>query len=287
MSIMMKIITGIAVVAAILVIIILVMAGVHQREIAKMKEALESGDGEKTEGKVDFKKLKQLPLPVQRYFKMALKDGQKYIHLAAFEQEGQLTTAPESKKFLPFTAVQHVNAADPGFIWNAKISMAPVLHIRVVDSFIDGKAGGLVMLLSAFTVASEENTDRLKSGALYRYLAEGVWCPTTLLPENGVQWQAIDGNRALATLSDSGSTVSLEFTFNDKGEIVKIYTTERFGLFDGEYRQYPWEGHFSDYVEKDGMMVPARGEVGWHLPEGFWLFWKGEIQDVAYTYAGN
>jgi len=284
---MMKIITGIAVVTAMLIIIILVMGVIHDREISATVKTLGSIDKEKKGDRVDFSKLEVLPRPVQQYFRMALKDGQQYIHMVKIEQEGELTTAPEAEKFLPFTATQHVNAMDPGFIWNAKISMAPILHIRVVDSYLDGKAGGKVILQSAFTVDSQKDTDRLNSGALYRYLAEGAWYPTALLPENGVIWTAINENRALATLSDSGITVSVECTFNDAGELVKIYTTERYGLFDGEYVQYPWEGHFSNYVEKDGMMIPLRGEVGWHLPEGFWLFWKGQIQEVTYTFAGK
>ncbi len=287
MSIMMKIITGIAVVTAMLIIIILVMAVIHDREISAKVETLKSIDKDKKGGRVDFSRLKGLPRPVQQYFRMALKDGQQYIHMAKIEQEGELTTAPEAEKFLPFTATQHVNAIDPGFAWNAKIYMAPILHIRVVDSYLDGKAGGKVILQSAFTVDSQKGTDRLNSGALYRYLAEGAWYPTALLPENGVTWTAIDENRALATLSDSGITVSVECSFNDAGELVKIYTTERYGHFDGEYRQYPWEGHFSNYVEKDGMMIPSRGQVGWHLPEGFWLFWKGQIQEVTYPCAGK
>ena len=285
MSIIMKIVAGIAVVAAMLIIIILVMAVIHDREISAKVETLDSIDKDKKEDRVDFSRLEGLPRPVQQYFRMALKDGQQYIHMAKIEQEGELTTAPEAEKFLPFAATQHVNAMDPGFTWNAKISMSPILHIRVVDSYIDGKAFGKVILQSAFTVDSQKDTDRLNSGALYRYLAEGAWYPTALLPENGVTWTAIDENRALATLSDSGITVSVECTFNDAGELVKIYTTERYGHFDGEYRQYPWEGHFSNYVEKDGMMIPSKGQVGWHLPEGFWLFWKGDIQQVTYRYA--
>jgi len=32
------------------------------------------------------------------------------------------------------------------------------------------------------------------------------------------------------------------------------------------------------------MMIPSKGEVGWHLPEGFWLFWKGRIDEVGYSF---
>jgi hypothetical protein len=136
--------------------------------------------------------------------------------------------------------------------------------------------------MSALKVAGAKDDVKLNSGALLRYLAESPWYPTALLPENGVKWTPLDDRRARATLTDSGITVSVEFTFGDTGEIVKMYTTERYALFDGEYRQIPWEGRFSDYAEKDGMLIPLRGEIGWQLPEGFWLFWKGKIEEIHF-----
>lgn len=90
----------------------------------------------------------------------------------------------------------------------------------------------------------------------------------------------VDNNTAIATLTDSGITVSLEFRFNHAGEVTGIYTPERYGRFDGEYELHPWEGHFRNYEEKNGIMVPMEGEVGWHLPDGWWSFWKGNIIQI-------
>ena len=79
---------------------------------------------------------------------------------------------------------------------------------------------GRVSLFSAFTLSSSANIPELNSGALHRYLAEAVWYPTALLPQAGVQWSPIDEHSALATLTDNGETVSLEFRFNDAGEVT-------------------------------------------------------------------
>ncbi len=111
-------------------------------------------------------------------------------------------------------------------------------------------------LLSAFTVASEAGASELNSGALHRYLAEAVWFPTALLPQSGVVWTPIDNLTAMATLTGSGTTVSLEYRFNDVGEVTGIYSSGRFGRFDGGYKQVPWEGRFRDYQVLAGMRVP-------------------------------
>jgi hypothetical protein len=239
-----------------------------------------------TEGhtKVDFSKFEQLPPPVVRYFQLVLRDGQPLIRIARFSQKGELRTNEKSDKWSPFEANQIVVPAAPGFQWNARISIAPLLHVQVCDTYIAGKGSGRVSLMSAITLAHDEDIRELNSGALHRYIAEAVWYPTALLPDAGVKWSEVDDNTAIATLTDSGTTISLEFRFNHAGEVTGIYTPERYGRFDGEYELHPWEGHFRNYEERNGIMVPMEGEVGWHLPDGWWSFWKGNIIQINYDF---
>jgi hypothetical protein len=155
-------------------------------------------------------------------------------------------------------------------------------HVRVVDSYIAGVGGGRVSILSAFIVAAEAGNPELNSGALHRYLAEAVWYPTALLPQSGVTWTPLNAHSAVATVTDRGTTVSLEFRFNDIGEVVGIYSPGRFGRFDQAYSQVPWEGHFRDYQSRGGMRIPSYGEVGWYEGETLELVWKGNLIDVQY-----
>ncbi len=98
--------------------------------------------------------------------------------------------------------------------------------------------------MSAITLAHDEDIRELNSGDLHRYLAEAVWYPTALLPDTGVKWSEVDDNTAIAILTDSGITVSLEFRFNHVGEVTGIYTPKRSGRFNGEYELHPWKEHF-------------------------------------------
>jgi hypothetical protein len=83
--------------------------------------------------------------------------------------------------------------------------------------------------------------------------------------------------RALATLTNDRVSVSLEFRFADSGEVTGIYTPARWGTFPGGYRQVPWEGHFRGYRERDGVLVPTRGEVGWYIDNEWHAVWKGTV----------
>ena len=248
----------------------------------RMADALLQSASNPASGIVDFASFSELPPPVARYLRHVLTDGQKPIRLARMQQSGMLRTSTTTEAWSSFTARQLVVPPAPGFVWNAKIQMPLATHVRVLDSYIAGVGAGRVNLLSAFTVASETGAPELNTGALHRYLAEAVWYPTALLPQSGVVWSPINDHAATATLTDSGTTVSLEFSFSEAGEVTGIYSPGRFGRFDGAYRQAPWEGHFRNYQTKAGMRVPRYGEVGWYDNGTLQLVWKGNIVESQY-----
>ncbi|MFP4392103.1 MAG: DUF6920 family protein [Desulfohalobiaceae bacterium] len=68
------------------------------------------------------------------------------------------------------------------------------------------------------------------------------------------------------------------------GGVPGVFTSARFGRFDGEYRQVPWEGHFCEYQSRAGMRIPLYGEVGWHTNGTLRLVWKGTITDAGYEF---
>lgn len=226
-----------------------------------------------------------LPPPVVRYFRYVLRDGQAPIKVVKMRQAGELRSSSTTRHWASFTASQIVVPAAPGFVWNARVGTPLATHVRVLDSYNAGAGSGRVSFLSAFALASATGAPELNSGALHRYLAEAVWYPTALLPESGVSWTPINDLAALATLTDRGTTASLEFRFNEIGEVTGIYSPGRFGAFDGVYREVPWEGHFKNYGLQSGVRVPTYGEVGWY-DAGVWqAVWKGRLLELRYDFA--
>lgn len=233
---------------------------------------------------VNFDAFAELPPPVELYFRHVLTDKQELIKQGVIRQSGRLRTRIQKENWSAFTARHLAVPPATGFVWNAKVEMPLLTHVRVLDSYVAGSGSGSVNLLSALTVASAVGVPEMNSGALHRYLAESVWYPTALLPQSGVMWSPIDNEAAMARLTNRGTTVSLEFQFNEVGEVTGIYTPTRFGSFDGEYRQVPWEGHFRDYQERAGMCIPLYGEVGWYNHGTLQLVWKANITDAEYEF---
>jgi hypothetical protein len=211
------------------------------------------GNGNKT---VTFKGFESLPVPVVRYFRRTLTEGQPIIRSARIAQSGEFRRAKDA--WSPFEATQHFSAEPPGFVWDATVRMSSPMRVRVRDAYVGGDGTMQAKLLSLVPLVDQSDRLELNSGALQRYLAEAVWIPTALLPGQGVKWSAIDDTRALATLTDSGTAVSLEFDFNNAGEITGVFTPGRYREVDGKYELTPWQGHFRNYKERDGMRYHSR-----------------------------
>jgi hypothetical protein len=230
---------------------------------------------------VSFADFDKLPVPVARYFRFALKENQPIIRLARIKHEGEFNL---NDKWIPFESKQHFSTNPPAFVWDAKMRMNPLMSVNVRDGYSNGHGSMLAKIFALFTVmnAPGKRDEKLAAGALQRYLAESVWQPTALLPRENLRWSPIDERRALATLTDSGVTVSLEFEFNESGEIVGIFSPARFREVGGEYKPFPWAGRFWNYQELGGMQIPIEGEVEWQMPEGRQPYWRGRIIEAEY-----
>src|SRR5688572_10207048 len=235
--------------------------------------------------RIDRAATMDVPEPVRRYFQIALREGQPPIRVARFSQSGQLRAGIESPTWLSFTAREMAAPLARGFVWDARIRLAPLVHAGLRDAYMDGSAHARVALQSAVTVSEERDTPALNAGDLYRLLAEGPWYPTMLLPRQGLVWTAGDRpDRAVATLTDHGTSVSVEFRFNDAGEVASIFAAARPRQYGTTYIDTPWEGRFGRYVSVAGMRVPSTGEVGWWVDRQWFPVWKATLADFSFEF---
>lgn len=224
-----------------------------------------------------------LPAPVQRYFAKVLPMNPREIQIARFRQVGQFCTSPAAP-WRTMSAKQSHSTHPPGFVWDARIGSVPFVRVHVRDAFIHGQGAMAVKLFGLFPLLDDEPSPELNSAALQRYLAEAIWFPTALLPEAGVAWTAIDDDRALATLSDHGITVSLEFQFNDAGQITGTYTPHRYRERSGKFVATPWQSRYSGYAAHDGILIPRKAEAAWILEGELYPYWRATITHVDYEY---
>jgi hypothetical protein len=229
--------------------------------------------------------LRDLPAPVQRYFRTVLQDGQPLVQAVSIEHVGTFNMGESIEKWKPFTSCQRVITQRPGFDWEARIAMLPGLSARVHDAYIAGQGILHASLLGLVPLVDQRSTPDLARGELMRFLAEAAWYPTALLPSQGVCWEGVDDLSAKATLRDDDITVTLLFRFTADGLIESVRAAARGRIIAGSTILTPWEGRWSNYELRDNMQIPLQGEVAWLLPGGPKPYWRGRITRINYEFS--
>ncbi|MDF2773299.1 MAG: hypothetical protein K0S86_2794 [Geminicoccaceae bacterium] len=225
-----------------------------------------------------------LPAPVARYFALALPEGLTPVRGAHIRWAGEFQMRPGAG-WRPFEAEQDFTTSPPGFVWDARIQMMPLVRVHVRDGYVAGEGAMLGKVGGLITVVDEGGTPEMASSALIRWLGEALWFPTALLPTGpngeGVRWDAVNESTARATMTDGGTAVSAEFHFAPTGEITRM-TAMRYRDVNGTGVLTPFEGQYRTYGRHDGVLIPMAAEVAWLLPEGRFPYWRGRPVAVRY-----
>ena len=261
----------IIVIAILLVVIPLTGRTAQQRKIKHDVQRLFEQAGFLTEKIFSYDQLKDLPNPVQRYFRHVLKDGQPYISYVRLKHDGWFKTGKD-KKAMDIQGEQYFTAEKPGFVWKGKTSM-----FTARDMYLDGKGSLTVHLFSLIRIAREEGPN-VDQGELLRWLGESVWFPTNLLPNKHLQWIPINDHQARLNFEYNGLSVYYVVTFNEANEIEKL-ETER---YMGNKGLTPWVGEVSDYHEEEGVKVPSIIEASWMLEDGKYTYGRFRVQQMQY-----
>ena len=245
-----------------------------------------------------------LPASVQRYFRAVLPQDQSMVTSVNITQSGTFNMGHDTDQWRPFIAEQTVRPGHPGFLWDARIRIAPGVAVHVHDAFINGAGYLHGAIFGAITVMKEKNLREIDEGELLRYIAEAPWYPTALLPSSGARWEQIDERSARVTISvpsagknpdnDGDSRggdapgelrQSMVFRFTADGLIESVYADARGATVDGTIVPTPWEGHWWAWEVRHGILVPTEGEVAWLYPSGRKPYWRGKLDAIAYTTA--
>ena len=225
--------------------------------------------------------LEVLPLPVARYFRRVLRDGQPVIRSVIATQEAEFFV---NGAWRPLKATQHFSATPPGLVWDGTIRMAPLLPAYVRDAYVDGRGSMQATIYGLFSLVDQTGTPELNSGALQRFLGEAVWFPTVLLPSPAISWTGRDDLSAVVTLTDHGTRVSLLFEFDDRGDVMRI-SGDRYKESAGGFTLQPWIISCREHVERSGIRVPQYCEVAWMGSHGPEPYWRGRISTIEYEFS--
>lgn len=219
-----------------------------------------------------YSQLENLPVPVQRYFRHVMKEGQPYISYARLTHGGKFKTDPK-KAWVNIKGEQYFTTEKPGFIWKGSTAM-----FTARDMYISDKGRLVVSLFSLLKIADGKG-EKYDQGELLRWLGESVWFPTNLLPHENLEWTPVDNQTARLNFKHNGLSISYLVSFNDDGEITALQTRR----YMGENNLETWIGKVSDYKEVNGIRIPTTIEAIYELKEGNYSYAKFNVETVEYN----
>lgn len=250
----------------------------HDRVSEEVRRVLDAGNAERRTYLAED--MNSLPGPVRKYFAYALKHGQPIVGNVRITMNGSFKMK-EADQWIPFEAKQYMATTQPSYLWHAQLKPLPYLWTEARDLFFKGRGSSVNRLFSAMPISFDAGREADLS-AMARYLTESPWFPTALLPSDNLEWKSVDSLSAKALFSYNGYTVSAIFTMNERGEIVKAMTNDRFRTVKGNREQTPWTAHYSNYQEMHGMMIPREIETQWNFKDRTFVYAKSSITDVTY-----
>ena len=213
-----------------------------------------------------------LPVPVQKYFKHVLMEGQPPVQSMRMLQDGQFKTDLK-KGWIHLQGEQYVTTYKPGFVWKGKTFM-----FTARDMYLSGKGKLIVDLFSIYRLQKGEGP-KFDEGELLRWLGESVCYPTNLLPQDNLYWLPINDNSAQLIYNNQGMLLSYKVFFNNKNEIERMETLR----YMGDTKKEKWVNKMSNYQLKNGMLIPIDLEAGWQLTDGYFPYARFKITNIEYN----
>jgi hypothetical protein len=248
----------------------------NKQDVSQIEKLLQS---EPTQQRFTEDMVAKLPEPVQRYFLRAIAPGTMLATSVRLDMEGKFRLA-QDKPWLPMQA-QEILAAK-GFVWKAKIGSG-LSQFQGADYYFNRSGRMQFSILGLVPIVNVQNSDTVRS-AIGRFVAELMWLPSALLPQQGVQWQAINDHTIQAQLKVDDEPVTLTFVIDTNGRLLEGYAL-RWGDHnkDGSWIYIPMGGKC--YAERtfDGFTIPSQVGVGWWFgSEEYFEFFQSSIKNAQF-----
>ena len=198
----------------------------------------------------------------------------RLIRAVKTKESGQMRMAPGAR-WIPFTADQLIDSTRSSFRWVARLDPDKIASATVTDSFEEDR--GRLVVRAGGVIPLKKITGRdVDTGELQRYLASVVFCPPILLNHSTLEYEAV-GPCTLRIRDRRGPAgASVDLDISEEG-CPLVCRADRPRLVGKQVVMTPWSATCGEFHVREGLRLPNRVEVAWHLPEGAFPYFRSEI----------
>ncbi len=220
---------------------------------------------------VSFHEYNKLPAPVESYFRKVLHEGMPYISSVKVVLSGH-TKQRLRGAWSPFSGQEYITAIKPGIIRNIS-----TIDYTETETFISGKGDFYKWNYSSFSTLTSEGNSANQSQLLL-WLAQCVWCPTSLLPNACLSWEPFSNSCARATFTYRGIKVFFKAWFNTSNELYRLESIR----FMPNGKPEKWAVNFSNYQMINAVYVPTEIEASWILNDVEFPYLRCKMESIDY-----
>jgi hypothetical protein len=221
-----------------------------------------------------------LPAPARRYLLHAIRPGTPLMSSVSLEMRGTMRLKP-GQEWMPMKARQII-APPKGFVWRAEAGDG-LMRFSGGDHYANGSGRVRFWLWGVIPLVRQEGPD-VSRAALGRMVCETIWLPSSLLPQHGVKWEALDDESAQATMKIGEETVTLDLFIEPDGRLREIRIL-RWGnqTEDGSFGYIPFGGQIQEERAFGGYTIPSKVGVGWFIgTDRYFEFFRARIEDAVF-----
>lgn len=221
-----------------------------------------------------------LPLIVQKYLHHTKSVGQPKVRNFRAEFVGGIRSTPEDD-YMKLHSVQYNFDKKPSRFFYMTVSKmglpATGLHLYENET-----ATFEVKLLNWFTVvdAKGEKMNQAETVTLLNDMC--IIAPATLIDER-IKWEIVDETSVKAIFKNINITISAMLYFNKKGKLVNFISNDRYETDGKKYINNPWATPLESYKMINGYLLPSKGKLIYHRPNGDFTYGKLEVKSVNYN----
>lgn len=220
-----------------------------------------------------------LPEPVQKYFKACGYIGKpKMFNADVIWKESFIKLSPE-KGWTELETKQFNSVIDPVRIAYMRALSMP---LQVRDIYRDGQGQVYGKLFNLIPVVNAKGKETSQS-ALITLFTEILFIPSYSI-QKYIKWEPIDSLSAKARFIHKDIDVTGTFYFDESGKFIRFETNDRFySEKGGKFVKKRFSAIADSYKEIDGLMIPNKVRIIWHLENGDYEYFKGEIDNIIYN----
>jgi hypothetical protein len=265
---------------ALIVVALATLTILRRRDDGKVDDVWRSLEATPTHQVSTEDMVSDLPTPARRYLLHAIRPGTPLASSVSLEMHGTMRLKPE-QQWMPMKARQ-ILAPPKGFVWRAKIG-DDLMRFSGGDHYANGSGRVRFWLCGVIPLVQQEGLD-VSRAAIGRLACETIWMPSSLLPQRGVKWEALDDESARATMKIGEETIALDLFIEPDGRLREIRTM-RWGdqTDNGGYGYIPFGGRIQEERAFGGYMIPSKVSVGWGIgTDRYFEFFRAQIENADF-----